>query len=444
MNKHIAIIGAGPVGSLLSIYLKKRGYQVSVFERRPDMRHKASYSGRSINIALSNRGLKALSEVELIDKVMQNTVPMYGRTIHPLDGKLNFQPYGKDGQSINSISRNELTNLLINKGEELGVCFNFSKPVLKIDFESTRLTFQDEADSIAKQFDIIIGADGTFSSTRSTMQSTESSSCINSLDYKYKEFCIPPELNNTFKIEKNTLHIWPRKNFMMIALPNTDGSFTCTLFLPVIGNPSFNTLKSKNDVDGFFKNNFPDSIRLMPNLLNEFFMHEPSNLIHVQCDTWEKNKILLIGDAAHTILPFYGQGLNAGFEDCIVLNKLLDQGQDDWTEVFRSFSFIRKPDTDAIAKLALNNFIEMRDLVMDQKFILRKKIEARIHALFPTKWIPLYSMVTFHEYIRYSQAYEIGEEQKKVMDIVMETNNIENIWESLDYESIANRIRCNS
>jgi len=440
MNKHVAIIGAGPVGSLLSIYLKKRGYQVSVFERRKDLRYKTQYSGRSINIALSGRGLKALSEVGLTDKVMQNTVPMYRRTIHSVDGQLNFQPYGKDGQYINSISRNHLNNLLINKGEEIGVCFNFNKPVLQIDFESTRLTFQHEIDSATKQFDIIIGADGAFSPTRVAMHSTECFSRVNSLDYRYKEIRIPAGPNDTFKMEKNALHIWPRKNFMMIALPNTDGSFTCTLFLPVIGNPSFTTLKNISDVDSFFKEYFPDSIHLMPNLLNEYFMHEPSDLIHVKCDTWVKNKTLLIGDAAHTILPFYGQGLNAGFEDCRVLNKLLDQSQDDWVEVLKLFSSIRKPDTDAIAQLALNNFIEMRDLVMDPKFLLRKKIEARIHDLFPTKWIPLYSMVTFHEYIRYSHAYNIGEQQKKVMDTVMETNNIENIWESLDYESIANQI----
>jgi kynurenine 3-monooxygenase len=241
--------------------------------------------------------------------------------------------------------------------------------------------------------------------------------------------------------EKNALHIWPRESYMMIALPNHDGSFTCTLFFPFEGQPSFSELNSDQKIIEFFQSNFPDAVPLMPDLLNNFHINPTSSLITVKCFPWVRNKTFLIGDAAHGIVPFYGQGMNAGFEDCRVLNALLDNHADQWEKVLPKFQETRKPDTDAIAQLALDNFIEMRDLVADADFLLRKKIEARIHQLFPDQWIPLYSMVTFHENIRYSEAYAVGQKQKKIMDEVMRQPGIFENWEQLNFEQIASRLQ---
>ncbi len=247
---------------------------------------------------------------------------------------------------------------------------------------------------------------------------------------------IPAGDAGSFQLEKNALHIWPRESFMMIALPNPDGSFTCTLFFPFEGATSFNSLKTDDDVIHFFKTTFPDAWKLMPDALRDFKTNPTSSLVTVKCFPWLRNKTLLIGDAAHAIVPFFGQGMNAGFEDCRVLNELLDKHQDNWDKALPEFQKLRKPDTDAIAKLALDNFIEMRDLVADADFLLRKKIEARLHELFPDKWIPLYSMVTFYDHIQYSDAYATGQKQKKIMDQVMLTPEIDKNWERLNFEEI--------
>ncbi|OQP67535.1 FAD-dependent oxidoreductase [Niastella populi] len=433
-NKHVAIIGGGPVGSLAAIYLKRRGYQISVFERRPDIRQQVINQGRSINLALSNRGLKALAEVGVIDKVKQRTTPMHGRMVHSSNGNVAIQPYGKEGQFINSISRNDLNSILIDKAEEMGTLFYFDKRVQHVDIESTSLTYKLDVDSITKSFDVIICADGAFSSVRSSMQSEDYA--LEYLDHGYKELHIPAGPKGTFKLEKNALHIWPRKSFMLIALPNPDGSFTCTLFLSFKGNPSFATLKSDEDVIDFFKKEFPDAFYFIPDLLEDYNSNPTSPLITTKCNVWSRNNILLIGDAAHTILPFYGQGMNAGFEDCRILSQLLDQNNDDWNQVFALFQDLRKPDTDAIAQLSLDNFIEMRDHVADKKFLLQKKIEAKIHELYPKQWIPLYAMVTFNENIRYSEAFRMGQKQKKIMEEVMKRPGIETTWESMDFENL--------
>jgi kynurenine 3-monooxygenase len=440
-KQHIAIAGAGLVGSLLSIYLAQRGYRVSVFERRPDMRKQTVDAGRSINLALSNRGLRALDEVGLTAEIKSAAIPMHGRMMHDRLGKLTFQPYGKEGQFINSISRSNLNMVLLDKAESLGVEFHFEHRIYSADFENTKLIIQNPASSIEQHnFDAIIGADGAFSAVRSSIQITDRFDY--SQDYiahGYKELHIPAGANGKFQLEKNALHIWPRESFMLIALPNPDGSFTGTLFFPFEGALSFNSLKTENDIAEFLKETFPDAFDLMPNAIETFKNSPASSLVTVKCFPWTKNKTLLIGDAAHAIVPFYGQGMNAGFEDCLVLNQLLDHSSD-WTTLFGEFQKLRKPDTDAIAKLALDNFIEMRDLVADANFLLRKKIEARLNQLFPEKWIPLYSMVTFHDDIRYSDALAIGITQKRIMDEVMQRVNIETTWEQLDFENIVSKL----
>lgn len=449
---HIAIVGAGLVGTLLSIYLVKRGYRVSVFERRADMRKHEVGGGRSINLALSNRGIKALDEVGLSHLIGQAAVPMHGRMVHPIAGSLSFHPYGKEGQFINSISRSGLNIVLMNEAERLGVTIHFNSKIETIDLANTRLVFDKqpnhqgaksaEANPIHEgNFKHIIGADGAYSSVRSAFQISDLFDYSQTyIEHGYKELSIPAKKATEHNLEKSALHIWPRESFMLIALPNLDGSFTCTLFFPFQGPLSFTSIKNKADVQSFFRNYFPDVIPLMPTLDEDFLSNPASSLVTVKCWPWANHNSLLIGDAAHGIVPFFGQGMNAGFEDCSVLNDLLDQHHDDWGKVVHQFQELRKPDTDAIAQLALGNFIEMRDLVDDASFLLRKKIEARLHKLFPDKWIPLYSMVTFNENIRYSTALAIGKMQQRIMDEVLAQPRIEMNWEQLDFKAIVGQL----
>ncbi len=437
-KKSIAISGAGLVGSLTAIYLKKRGYDVTVFERRHDMRKSGAEGGRSINLALSNRGIRALEEVGLADELRKVAIPMHGRMMHDKQGKLSSFAYGKEGQFINSVSRSGLNIVLMNEAEKLGVQFRFDQRIQKVDFEKTQLFVEGKS---GEAFDLIIGADGAFSAVRGSFQYTDRFDYEQDyIDHGYKELHIPPGANGSFQLEKNYLHIWPRESFMMIALPNPDGSFTCTLFFPFDGNPSFGMLKTNADVEKFFEETFPDAKRLMPSLLEDFNTNPTSSLVTIKCYPWVRNKTLLIGDAAHGIVPFYGQGMNAGFEDCRVLNDLLNQHRDNWMVVLPEFQKLRKPDADAIAQLALDNFIEMRDLVADADFLLRKKIEGKLYELFPDKWIPLYPMVTFMDNMRYSNALRTGQKQKLIMDEVMKTPNLENTWQSLDFKQIVSQL----
>ena len=439
--KHIAIAGAGPVGSLLAIYLCKRGYKVTVLERRPDIRTNKLLAGRSINLALSNRGIRALAEVGLADTIREIAIPMHGRVMHDVLENLTFQPYGKQGEFINSVSRSSLNVVLMNAAEAAGARLHFNQRVMQVDAEKTSISIASQLNEISEYtFDLIIGADGAFSTVRQSLQAYDrfdfSQSYIN---HGYKELHIPAGEAGKFQLEKNALHIWPRQSYMMIALPNPDGSFTCTLFFPFEGDPSFETLLTDEAVYNFFTSIFPDATRLMPSLSNDFFSNPTSSLVTMKCYPWVRNKILVIGDAAHAVVPFYGQGMNAGFEDCRILNSLLDTYR--WDDVLPAFQKQRKPDADAIAQLALDNFVEMRDLVADADFLLRKKIEARLHALYPDKWIPLYSMVTFHDSIRYSEAYTISRSQIKIMNEVMSRPGIQDQWESLDFKAIAESLQ---
>jgi kynurenine 3-monooxygenase len=442
-EKKIAIVGAGLVGSLLAIYFKKRGYQVSVFERRGDMRAVGYEGGRSINLALSNRGIRALKEVDLDKEIKSIAIPMHRRVMHDRESKLTYQPYGKEGEFINSVSRSALNVLLMNKAEALGVQFKFEQRIAHVDLSKTILSVHSGLSTIdCGPFDLIIGADGAFSAVRGALMFTDRFDYAQDYtDHGYKELHIPPGAAGSFKLEKNALHIWPRESFMMIALPNPDGSFTCTLFFPFSGAPSFDQLKTDAEVSMFFENTFPDAVELMPALLEDYNANPTSSLVTIKCFPWVRNKTLLIGDAAHAMVPFYGQGMNAGFEDCRVLNQMLDHHNDDWQKVLPLFELTRKPDADAIAQLALDNFIEMRDLVADADFLLRKKIEARLHQLYPTQWIPLYSMVTFHDEMPYSVAYKTGQKQRRIMDEVMKTKGIEENWESLNFEEIVSKLK---
>ena len=441
MKKSVTIVGAGLVGSLLSIYLSKRGYKVNVFERRADMRLETMSAGRSINLALSDRGWRGLEGVGIADDIKKIAIPMYGRFIHHKDGTNAYQPYGKDNQAIYSVSRADINMKLMDLAEQQeNVNIQFNKKCTLINRKDLAITFEDNLtkETSNSSADLLFGADGAFASSRLSIQLQSDRFEYNQhyIDCGYKELIIPAGKNGEFLLDKNALHIWPRGSFMMIALPNPDGNFTCTLFLPFEGEKSFSNLKTDKQVEDFFKSEFSDAFTLMPTLISDFKTNATASLVTVKCFPWVfDNKIGLIGDAAHAIVPFYGQGMNCGFEDCVVLNELIEKHNDDWDIIFPEYEQLRKPDGDAIADLAIANFVEMRDKTADPKFILQKKIEAKFSQHYPDKWIPLYSMVTYSPHIRYSTALKEGQKQQKIMDEIMALNNIESIWESDEIES---------
>lgn len=435
MKQQVTIVGAGLVGSLLAVYLCRRGYPVKIFERRGDMRQETVAAGRSINLALSDRGIRALEEVGAMEAIRRIAIPMHGRFIHNANGTTAFQPYGKEGQFINSVSRAELNKVLMTLAEEAGAEIFFNERCTSINWKAGEVEFESTTTSETEtsEFGLLFGADGAYSAARlqHQLQHDRFEYHQSYIDFGYKELHIPPAEDGGFRMEKNALHIWPRGNYMLIALPNTDGSFTCTLFFPFEGEPSFASLDTKDKLHRFFEETFTDVVPLMPSLEEDFFRNPTSSLVTVRCYPWIRdNRFALIGDAAHAIVPFFGQGMNCGFEDCAVLNRLIDENNEDWGKILEQFQTLRKPDADAIAELALNNFIEMRDKVADPKFLLQKKIEARLHQKYPDKWIPAYTQVTFRPEIRYSEALTRGSKQEAIMQQVMRQPGIETDWEN--------------
>ena len=432
--KKIAVVGAGLVGSLQAILMAQKGYDVSVFERREDLRKATLLAGRSINLALSDRGWKALELAGIAEDIRAISIPMYQRCMHALDGTLTYQPYGMEDQAIYSVSRGGLNQKLMNLADDYpNINYHFDRKCLDLDLKTNTLLFQN-SDSNEKEnhtFDKIFATDGAFSAVRMRMQkSTMFDYSQSYLDHGYKELVIPANEDGTHKLNKNCLHIWPRGEFMMIALANLDGSFTCTLFFPMFGENSFDALKTREEVAEFFKKTFPDAVPLMPTFLDDYFGNPTSTLVMVRCNPWNyKDNVLLLGDAAHAIVPFYGQGMNCGFEDCTVFHEMYQESQGDWDGLMDRFSGQRVPDGNAILDLALMNYIEMRDLTGDPNFLLRKKIEAKFSKLYPDKWMPLYSQVTFSN-IRYSEALANGRKQDEIMAKVMEMENIHDRWDT--------------
>jgi kynurenine 3-monooxygenase len=437
-KKKITLIGAGLVGSLLAVYLTKRGYEVNIYERRPDMRKNRISAGRSINLALSDRGWKGLDGAGIGDEIRKVAIPMNGRMIHNLDGSLNFQAYGKEGQAIYSVSRGGLNCVMMDLAEKHGAKIFFEERCTHIDLPNATAIFQNASTlkNTSSASDLIIGTDGAFSAVRLALQLTDRFEYSQHyLEHGYKELTIDADPDKGFRLEKNALHIWPRGGYMLIALPNPDGSFTCTLFFPFKGDPSFESLASKKEVADFFGKVFPDAAALMPTLADDFYNNPTGSLVTVKCFPWSySNTVMLIGDAAHAIVPFYGQGMNCGFEDCTVLNALLDKHADDWSRVIPHFENERKKAADGIAELAVQNFIEMRDLVGDKNFLLRKKIEAAFYTKHPDKWMPLYSMVTFSD-LPYHIARDTGRKQDLIMDEVMKMDHIGEVWDTPEVES---------
>ena len=411
-NKKIIIIGAGLSGSLLANYLSLKDYQITIYESRSDMRESGLEGGKSINLALSLRGILPLKQLGLEEEIMELAIPMRGRIIHPSSGDKNFQPYGKSSdQYINSISRNSLNIKLIDKiASKKNIELHFDSACIDLDTEGKKVRIRQKNKEFSDYGDVIIGADGAGSIVRYVLQRRGPFNYEqNFLEHGYKELRIAPSETGEHVIEKEALHIWPRKNFMLIALPNLDGSFTATLFLLRKGKNSFEELTSSSSIQDFFDTYFPDVVDKISNLISDFKLNPVGLLGTVRFEPWYyKNSILLIGDASHAIVPFYGQGMNASFEDCRIFNELFSQLGENWGELFRKFSENRKVDTDAIADLALDNFIEMRDKVANKKFLFLKKIENRLYELYPEEMVSKYSLVTFTN-LPYSVAKTKGE-----------------------------------
>jgi kynurenine 3-monooxygenase len=432
--KKIGIVGAGLVGSLQAILMAQKGYQVSVFERREDLRKAELIAGKSINLALSDRGWKALELAGIAEDIRAISIPMYKRCMHALDGTLTYQPYGQEDQAIYSVSRGGLNQKLMNLADNYpNISYHFDRKCedLKLDTNTLQFTNTATREKEEHAFDKIFATDGAFSAVRMRMQKTTMFDYSQKyLDHGYKELVIPANADGTHKLDKNCLHIWPRGEFMMIALGNLDGSFTCTLFFPMFGKTSFDTLKTREEVSDFFQLTFPDAVALMPTLLDDYFDNPTSTLVMVRCDPWNyQDNVLLLGDSAHAIVPFYGQGMNCGFEDCTVFHEMHEAAGGDWNGLMSRFSNQRVPDGNAILDLALLNYVEMRDLTGDPDFLLRKKIEAKFSKLYPDKWLPLYSQVTFSN-IRYSDALENGEKQQQIMDRIMSLEDIHENWDA--------------
>lgn len=422
--RNVTILGAGLVGSVLAVLLQQKGYQVTIYERRSDMRKDDSGGGRSINLALSERGWKTLDYAGMRSMIEPIALPMRGRYLHQDDGSSAFQAYGKNGEAIYSVSRGELNKRLMDKAEASGVKIHFNHRCLHVNVAENMIYLFDESGQEKEiSCDLLFGADGAFSALRTAYSHQDRTDFSQSyIKHGYKELSIPPgTTDKKWLIENDGLHIWPRHNFMMIALPNTDGSFTCTLFFPFEGAPSFNSIQTADEVTEFVKKQFPDAFPLMPTLLEDFQNNPVSSLVTTKISPWKyKDKSCLIGDAAHAIVPFYGQGMNAGFEDCSVLYELLGKYNDDWATIFSEYERIRKPNGDAVADLALMNFIEMRDRVADSKFLERKKIEKELGRRFPEQFNSVYEMVSFSHV-----PYEVALKCTKAQDELLESIQLE-------------------
>ncbi|UAM98538.1 FAD-dependent monooxygenase [Polaribacter litorisediminis] len=426
MNKQekILIIGAGLCGSLLALRLAQRGYKVAVYESRPDLRTTDISAGRSINLALSDRGLKALRLCGMEEKAREICIPMYGRLMHDTAGNTFSSNYsGRENEYINSISRGDLNAILLDEAEKHeNVTIHFNKKCTHVDIENVIAHFQDYKTKEAFSIDatVIFGADGAGSSLRKSYMSERKflfSYSQNYLNHGYKELEIPAAVNGNHQISKGHLHIWPRGDFMLIALPNMDGSFTVTLFLSYDeGEFNFENLTSEEKITEFFEKEFPDALALIPNIKEEFMNNPTGPLGTVKCSPWSyQNKTLLIGDSSHAIVPFYGQGMNASFEDVFVLDEVLNQHLPDWETVFKAYQKARKQDTDAIADLAIDNFHEMKNHVANPLFKEKRKIEMDLEKTFPHQYASKYSLVTFNEHIGYNEAMKRGRAQDKAL-----------------------------
>jgi kynurenine 3-monooxygenase len=412
----ITIIGAGLVGSLLSIALKKRGHDVSVFEKRSDPRTAKMIEGRSINLILTSRGLKALDGVGLKEQSLKLTVPVFGRLMHAKDRTLQYQPYGRDQSECNySVSRSDLNNFLIDQAQALGVAFAFSHELKTLNRAEKTLCFQNEERAT---YDFLLATDGAGSAVRKSLeeQGIDLGSSVDFINADYKELFMPLDSTGKPKLKTEALHIWPRGRHMLMALPNLDGSFTMTVYLPThTYSPHFGELKTPEDIERYLAQEFPDALELMPNAVEEFLTNPQGRLGTVRLNKWSDGAdIALLGDASHAIVPFFGQGMNSGFEDVTTMVELLDQHQEDFRAVFDQLTQDRRVHTNAIADMALENFVEMSELVGVEEFLIKKKMEHAIELAFPDRYRSRYGLICY-TLKPYAECLEIGERQKRLL-----------------------------
>ncbi|MFL6501315.1 MAG: FAD-dependent oxidoreductase [Candidatus Udaeobacter sp.] len=394
------LIGSGLAGGLLAAYVGRRGYNVDLYERRADPREGNIVGGRSINLAISTRGIHALEQIGIAEKAMEHAIPMRGRMIHDRSGELHFSPYDVDPKKcINSIGRAALNTTVIEAAQHYpNVRVHFNHKCTEVHLESASAQLETAEGVITARGDAVIGVDGAFSAVRESMQLKIGNFQYDEsyLAHGYKELTIPPGANASWRMEKNALHIWPRKSFMMIALPNPDGSFTCTLFWEFEGPRSFATVKTDDDVRRFFEEEFPDAVPLMPGFVEDFWNNPTGSLVTIRCAPWVyRDKVCLVGDAAHAVVPFYGQGMNAAFEDCVVLDECFEEFPEKRDHAFSEYFRRRKENADALADLAIENFIEMRDKTASKTFRAKKKLDHALEAALPGIYLPLYTMITF-------------------------------------------------
>lgn len=420
MKTDLAIMGAGLAGSLAAVYLARRGYDVTVYERRPDIRSHELPAGRSINLALAKRGIAALRQAGVYDAVKDLALPMRGRMIHDRAGAVSLQPYSQNpGEVIHSISRTELNRRLLDAAEASGrVTLNFNHCCVGVDCANGVLTLEHEPENrvVERSHHPIVAADGAGSGVRrALMQAIGKTSDDAILDHAYKELTIAAGPGGRHRMDPAALHIWPRGGYMLIALPNLDGSFTVTLFLAKKGQPGFATLTDAAAVEAFFHEQFPDAAALMPHLADMFVANPTGMLGTVWCPQWRfEDRVLLLGDAAHAIVPFHGQGMNCAFEDCLLLDRQIERADGDFSRAFAAFATERKPDTDALAEMALENYVEMRDAVRDPGFQLRKNIGWKLEQRWPDRFVPRYSMVMFRT-LPYAEALKRGRIQHDIL-----------------------------
>ena len=419
MPVKFVLIGSGLAGGLLAAYLGRRGHDVDLYERRSDPREGNIVGGRSINLAISTRGIHALEQIGIADEALRHAIPMRGRMIHDKSGALYFAPYDVDPKKcINSIGRASLNTAVIEAAQRYpNVRVHFNHKCTDVDLAEASCYLETETGKLTVRSDSVIGVDGAFSAVRASMQLGIDNFQYDEsyLAHGYKELTIPPAPDGSWQIEKNALHIWPRKSFMMIALPNPDGSFTCTLFWEFEGPRSFTTTRTDDDVRHFFDEEFPDVVPLMPTLLEDFKNNPTGSLVTIRCAPWYyRDKVCLLGDAAHAVVPFYGQGMNAAFEDCIVLDECLEKFSNSRERAFAEYFGSRKKNADALADLAIGNFIEMRDKTASRTFRAKKKLDHLLEAALPGVYLPLYTMVTFTR-VPYAKAARRARQQDRIL-----------------------------
>ena len=414
----VAIVGAGPSGSLLALALAQRGYQVDVYERRADPRIQAALAGRSINLGLSKRGMQALHAVGLLDQVLERAVVMRGRTIHSVDGATRFQPYGiRTAEVLHSIDRTELNCMLLDAAEaHYSVRLHFEHRLAHVNKEARELEFESDGRVTKSSPQWVIGADGAFSTMRRELQRGERAEYHQEfLEWGYKELTLDARWDSAANIELTSLHLWPRLHCLIVSHPNRNGSHTLTLFLPFEGKDSFATTQTAEEVEALFAKYFPDLVPLLPELVEQWMQHHPGSLITTRTGPWTfKDWAVLVGDACHAVYPFYGQGMNSAFEDCSVLMQQLDECEQDRARAFHAYELARRPQTDVLCELSKANFVELRQKVRSPLFHARKRVDLMIHRLFPRTWLPLYTMIA-HTTIPYAEALKRSRRQDHIL-----------------------------